>query len=44
MTSFFQDVRFALRQYLASGVYTGAPSEVPGARTITDAGPKLGPP
>jgi predicted PurR-regulated permease PerM len=36
--------RFALHQYLASSVYAGAPSEVPGARRIVDAGPKLGPP
>jgi hypothetical protein len=32
----------ALRRYLASRVYTGAPSDSPDARAIADAGPKLG--
>jgi predicted PurR-regulated permease PerM len=36
--------RFALRQYLASRLYTGAPPDSPGAGSIADAGPKLGPP
>ena len=36
--------RFALHQYLASRVYSGGASEVPGVRAIADAGPKHGPP
>jgi predicted PurR-regulated permease PerM len=36
--------RFALHQYLASRVYSGGASELPGVRVIADAGPKRGPP